>query len=576
MSHLLTFPNSECLITFYSLSPNNNPEIPSDPQSPQSPQSPQWTDDEVVEVLDDPDGQTVRYVAPELFNGVFISLIVVSTICITLCFCCTGLFCCFLYHRKSNRSTKVHHSSTISRRNRSDAPPPPPPKKERKRARNRKHKLRRTSSSSIIINPISPISESPFNEGFDESIVRDSVIIIQREESPLHDEDCEISEMLPRFPSSRSVDLVQTPVSMERMHERNNSGSQSIGFSNITSFNPNPSIFSMPSAVDPSMISNEEVSSNLMQKLSDKFRSMTSISRRSRRKRTGSQTGSRSMETMYRQDSDNDVGCEVVSPRWCFVWLYILYILLHCNFYPLNHRCDTLMQCTFTSTDSKSRTSISLTQPGIDGNEDRESGDEMEQKEHSIPTNVTMSCPLTNPHKISLSADQLTSLQHGLAVQTDGIRIKLETTQRKRSSLRSTQSIPNFQARKYNALDQEEDNGSRSAVISLIQGYKTKRAPLSTDSLAAPYAKVGSKSSLPSLDHIHIALDGNEDSSSESHESMYNLLVKDEDTDGNDGYITSTPTNGKESEFEVKKEILHNRNMGVLQEEGIIGESDAE
>ena len=95
-----------------------------------------------------------------------------------------------------------------------------------------------------------------------------------------------------------------------------------------------------------------------------------------------------------------------------------------------------------------------------------------------------------------------------------------------------------------------------SAVISLIQGYKTKRAPLSTDSLAAPYAKVGSKSSLPSLDHIHIALDGNEDSSSAAHESMYNLLVKDEDTDGNDGYITSTPTNGKELDIEVKKDIL--------------------
>ena len=100
--------------------------------------------------------------------------------------------------------------------------------------------------------------------------------------------------------------------------------------------------------------------------------------------------------------------------------------------------------------------------------------------------------------------------------------------------------------------------------MSLIQGYKTTRAPLSTDSLAAPYAKVGSESSLTSLDHIHIALDGNEDSSLPSHESMYILLVKDEGTDGNDGYITSTPNNGKESEFEVKKGTLHNRNMGVL------------
>merc|ERR1711879_900048 len=209
----------------------------------------------------------------------------------------------------------------------------------------------------------------------------------------------------------------------------------------------------------------------------------------------------------------------------------------------------------------KSRTSISLTQPGIDGDDHHDE----EEKEHSVITNVTMSYP--NAHKISLSADQLTSLQHGLAVQTgDGTRIKLEASSKKRGSIHSRKYSH------YNVLEEEDesDNDSRNNVESLIQGYNTSGAPNSrgtSNTLTAPkslgthYAKVGSKS----LDH-HVSMDGSEDSSTESHESMYNLLhtEKDEDTDG---YIT-TPTAGRELEFEAKKEILHIRNMDVVHEEG--------
>lgn len=185
----------------------------------------------------------------------------------------------------------------------------------------------------------------------------------------------------------------------------------------------------------------------------------------------------------------------------------------------------------------------------------------MEEKEHSIATNVTTI--RTNTHKISLSAEQLTSLQHGLAVQTpDGIRIKLEEKrQRKRSSLHSAHS------RKYSALEEEESedgsDGSSNNVLSLIQGYKTKKDPsrLTTHALTVPYAKVSSKS----LDH-QASMDGmRESEESASHESMYLLdPQKEEDTDG---YIT-TPTAGRDADFEVKEEVLHNQNMGVLQEEG--------
>merc|ERR1719242_1289570 len=297
-------------------------------------------------------------------------------------------------------------------------------------------------------------------------------------------------------------------------HGRNESGgSNSSGLDYGYHYHPN--FYPMPS-IDwnklnqPQMVSNtsntvshSKIQMPLFKSISDKIRSITSISRRKRSSCTPSGSG-----------LSNDMGCEVMSPH-----------------------------------SQKSRTSISLTQPGIDGDDHHDE----EEKEHSVITNVTMSYP--NAHKISLSADQLTSLQHGLAVQTgDGVRIKLEPNTKKKGSIHSRKYSH------YNVLEEEDesDNESRNNVTSLIQGYHTVGAPNSRGSsntlthLTTPhhYAKVGSKS----LDH-HVSMDGSEESSTESHESMYNLLHKDEDTDG---YIT-TPTAGRESDFEVKKEILHIR-----------------